>query len=125
MEIFYVGDGRDGGIKSIYDKPDDRLLRRALMAFPPFFYGMYRNAYWCFCNNMEEWRFFLNNKDTEINSLRLLIIKTCLPALRHSSCADISEYSELSDYSEARRAMSTAVPCYEHAPAVHCQRRRR
>lgn len=91
MEIFYSGDGRDGGVKSIYDKPDDRLLRRALMSFPPYFYGMYRNAYWCFCDNMEEWRLFLNNKDTEINSLRLLIIKTCLPALRHSSCADISE----------------------------------
>lgn len=91
MEIFYAGDGRDGGVKSIYDKPDDRLLRRALMSFPPYFYGMYRNAYWCFCDNMEEWRLFLNNKDTEINSLRLLIIKTCLPALRHSSCADISE----------------------------------
>ena len=91
MEIFYAGDGRDGGVKSIYDKPDDRLLRRALMSFPPYFYGMHRNAYWCFCDNMEEWRSFLNNKDTEINSLRLLIIKTCLPALRHSSCADISE----------------------------------
>lgn len=91
MEIFYAGDGRDGGVKSIYDKPDDRLLRRALMSFPPYFYGMYRNAYWCFCDNMEEWRLFLNNKDTEINSLRLLIIKTCLPALRHFSCADISE----------------------------------
>lgn len=91
MEIFYAGDGRDGGVKSIYDKPDDRLLRRALMSFPPYFYGMYRNAYWCFCDNMEEWRLFLNNKDTKINSLRLLIIKTCLPALRHSSCADISE----------------------------------
>lgn len=91
MEIFYAGDGHDGGVKSIYDKPDDRLLRRAMMTFPPYFYGMYRNAYWCFCDNMEEWRFFLNNKDTEINSLRLLIIKTCLPALRNSSCMDISE----------------------------------
>lgn len=91
MEIFYAGDGRDGGVKSIYDKPDDRLLRRALMTFPPYFYGMYRNAYWCFCHNMEEWRLFLNNKDTEINSLRLLIIKTCLPALRLSFCTDISE----------------------------------
>lgn len=91
MEIFYAGDGRDGGVKKIYDKPDDRLLRRALMSFPPYFYGMYRNAYWCFCDNIEEWRLFLNKKNTEINSLRLLIIKTCLPALRHSSCADISE----------------------------------
>ena len=90
MEIFFAGDGRDGGVKSIYDKPDDRLLRRALMTFPPYFYGMYRNAYWCFCNDMKEWRSFLNDKDTEFNSLRLLIIKSCLPTLRQSSYADIS-----------------------------------
>lgn len=109
MEIFNAGDGRDGGIKSIYDKPDDRLLRRALMTFPPYFYGMYRNAYWCFCNNMEEWRSFLNNKDTEINSLRQLIIKTCLPALRHSSCTDISE----SILQSLREAIDNANRDYE------------
>ena len=91
MEIFYAGDGRDGGVKSIYDKPDDRLLRRALMAFPPFIYGMYRNAYWCFCDNMEEWRSFLKDKDAKIGSLRQLIINSCLPALRQSSSKEISE----------------------------------
>lgn len=109
MEIFYAGDGREGGIKSIYDKADDRLLRRALMTFPPYFYGMHRNAYWCFCNNMEEWRVLLNNNDTEINSLRLLIMKTCLPALRHSSCTDISE----SVLQSMREAIDNADRDYE------------
>lgn len=109
MEIFYAEDGSDGGVKSIYDKSDDRLLRRALMSFPPYFYGMYRNAYWCFCDNMEEWRIFLNKKDTEINSLRRLILKTCLPALRHSSCTDISE----SILQSMREAIDNANRDYE------------
>lgn len=89
MEIFTAENGREGGIRNIYDRQEDRLLRRALMTYPPYFYGIDRNGYWCFCNNMDEWRSFLNNNDTEFNALRLLIIQSCLPALKKSS--DISE----------------------------------
>lgn len=83
-EVFYAGDGRDGGIRAIYDRPEDRLLRRTLMACPPYFYGMYRNAYWCFCNNLEEWRIFLNSKDSQFDALRFFIIKMCLPAIKNN-----------------------------------------
>ena len=40
-------------------------------------------------------------------------------------CDGKSEYTELSEYSEARHAMPTAVPCYEHDPAVDNERPRR
>lgn len=94
MEIFYSGDGREGGVRSIYDKPDDRLLRRVLMSYPPYFYGMWRNAYWCFCGNMDEWRLFLNsrivnNEEVRIESLRHFIVHVCIPSIRKSS-SDIS-----------------------------------
>ncbi len=89
MEIFTAENGQEGGVRNIYDRHEDRLLRRALMTCPPYFYGIDRNGCWCFCNNMEEWRSFLNNNDTKFDALRLLIIKSCLPALKKSY--DISE----------------------------------
>lgn len=108
MEIFYT-DGNNGGVRSIYDDQKDRLLRRALMTFPPYSYGMYRSGNWCFCDNTEEWRDFLNNEDSEIDSLRQLIVKSCLPALRHSSCTDISE----SILQSMREAIDNANRDYE------------
>ena len=85
MNIFYAGNGNDGGIRKIYDTEDKRLLRRTLMSLPPYYYG-YRNVNWCFCANMEEWRHFLNyGKNDAFESLRHFIIEICLPALRKAT----------------------------------------
>jgi hypothetical protein len=84
MSIFYAKEGYNGGIRPIYDTENERLLRRSLMSLPPFYYGLYRNAYWCFCANIDEWRALLNGVKTEIESLRKLIIDHCLPAVKKS-----------------------------------------
>ena len=82
--IFFAGEGRDGGVRTIYDNASERLLRRTLMSCPPYYYGYYKKANWCFCANMEEWRDWLNWHDSQIDALRYFIIDICLPAVKIS-----------------------------------------
>ena len=112
MEIF---DGSDGGIKQVYDSSNDRLLRRTLMCFPPHFYGMYRNAYWSFCQNMGEWRQFLNGQfrgddyqSTHFETFRNFIMNVCLPAIKTDA-----ENIEKNIKRCMQASINSAVVCYE------------
>ena len=86
MNIF---DGSEGGLRSSYDDRE-HLFRRTLMSVPPHFYGLYIRKYWSFCNDMNEWRSLLNNKDSQIDSLAHFVVKICLPAVRGMSDANIN-----------------------------------
>lgn len=92
--LLTIFDGSQGGINAIFDD-SRRLLRRALMTFPPYYFGVWRKKYWCFCETMEEWRNYVNRVGEVSNqSLRLLVKNICLPALKNNSSleAQLSEY---------------------------------
>lgn len=127
MEIF---DGSEGGVKRLYDKSPNRLLRRTLMSFPPHFYGMYRNAYWSFCHNMEEWRQFLNGQyrgddyqKVHFETFQHFIMEVCLPAIRTTCdnidaviqrCMEESIASAVENYEEQIKALNEGDKFYLH-----------
>ena len=64
-----------------FDKEDEYLLRRALMAVSkPNYYGYYKGNDWCFCNNREEWKEFLNTQKDRLNTFKQLI-NNCIERL--------------------------------------------
>lgn len=79
--LLNIFDGNEGGINANYDDKN-HLLRRALMSFPPYKFGIRdSNKVWCFCSNLEEWRRYVyGEKDN--NSLRLLIREILAPAYK-------------------------------------------
>ena len=57
-----------------FDKEDEYLLRRALMAVSkPNYYGYYKGNDWCFCNKREEWKGFLDTQEDGLNTFKQLI----------------------------------------------------
>lgn len=64
-----------------FDKEDEYLLRRALMAVSkPNYYGYYKACDWCFCNNREEWKGFLDTQTDGLNTFKQLI-NNCIERL--------------------------------------------
>ena len=51
--LLAVFDGQDGGCTQQLDD-NEHLLRRALMTFKPYYFGMEKNCYWCFCHGLDE-----------------------------------------------------------------------
>ena len=107
MEIF---EGSDKGIRACYDGKD-HLFRRALMCYSPHFYGFYKNKYWCFCNNMDEWRVFLNDNNNAYyqESLSHFIVNVCLPAIKGKTDDEIGN----SVYGCMKKAIEAVDSDYE------------
>lgn len=70
--MLHVFDGSKRGINTLYDEGNSYYLRRALMSYPPYYFGIYKRG-WCFCSEMDDWRKYIRKK-TEDKSLRLLIM---------------------------------------------------
>lgn len=81
--LLNIFDGSEGGINANYDNKK-YLLRRALISFPPYKFGIRdSNRVWCFCSNLEEWRRYVCIEDVkDNNSLRLLIREVLAPAYK-------------------------------------------
>ena len=69
------------GVREIFDKEDEYLLRRALMCFPPHYYGYWKGNDWCFCNNREEWKVFLDTPQTEFIDSFKQLVNNCIERL--------------------------------------------
>ena len=93
LDIF---DGKDGGCAKEFDD-GEHLLRRALMTFSPYYFGMEKNCYWCFCSGLDEWREYVNTKDECRNALYGLLKDVLVPAQKQSQCLRLV----LSDYVES------------------------
>ncbi len=69
------------GVREKFDKEDEYLLRRALMAVSkPNYYGYCKGNDWCFCNNREEWKAFLDTQTDGLNTFKQLI-NNCIERL--------------------------------------------
>ncbi len=88
--LLYIFTGETGGIKSELDNKK-HLLRRALMSYFPYRFGIYKSSGWCFCNDMSDWRKYVNSNDN--NALRLLIKELLVKSIRDF-------YTTLDDYVE-------------------------
>lgn len=95
LELF---DGSDNGVCIKYD--DKRfLLRRALLSFPPYYFGKERNMYWSFNNGINEWREYIRDKDSEIGALQHLLKELLVPAFKMRN--DINDiHNALAEYVE-------------------------
>lgn len=72
-------DGRDGGCTEPFDDKE-HLLRRALMTFKPYYFGMENKGYWSFCHGLDEWREYVNTEDECRNALYSLFKEELVPA---------------------------------------------
>lgn len=61
LELF---DGNDNGLSTKFEK--DYLLRRALMSFPPYYFGKEVSSCWSFNNGLTEWREYITQEDYDI-----------------------------------------------------------
>lgn len=95
LELF---DGSDNGVCIKYDG-NKFLLRRALLSFPPYYFGKERNMYWSFNNGINEWREYIRDKDSEIGALRHLLKDLLVPAFKMRN--DINDiHNALAEYVE-------------------------
>lgn len=74
LDIF---DGSKKGINPKYDEKKTYYLRRALMTYPPYYFGI-KKSVWCFCSELEDWREYIRKGEND--SLRLLIKNILSPA---------------------------------------------
>lgn len=88
----------EGGDKGVTMKYDDHkfLLRRALMSYPPYYFGKERNTYWSFNNGINEWREYIRKKDSEIGAFQSLLKELLIPAFK----SEKDLFSLLSEYVE-------------------------
>mgnify|MGYP003549342472 FL=1 len=93
--LLAVFDGQDGGCTQQLDD-NEHLLRRALMTFKPYYFGMEKNCYWCFCHGLDEWREYVNTKDECASALYSLLKEVLVPAQKAGQ--DLRQ--ALSDYVE-------------------------
>ncbi len=89
-------DGKDGGCTARFDDKD-HLLRRALMTFKPYCFGMKKKHYLCFCNGLDEWREYINTEDECRNTLYCLLKDILVPAQKQGQ--DLRQ--AISDHVEA------------------------
>lgn len=89
LELF---DGNDNGISTKYET--EYLLRRALMSYPPYYFGKERKSCWSFNDGFTEWREYMTEKRSDIRSFQQLMRERLIPAFK--SHKDL--YTELSEY---------------------------
>lgn len=77
--LLAIFDGKDGGCAEQFDDKE-HLLRRALMTFKPYYFGMEKNCYWCFCHGLDEWREYVTTEDECRNALYSLLKEVLVPA---------------------------------------------
>lgn len=77
LELF---DGNDNGLSTKFEK--DYLLRRALMSFPPYYFGKEVSSCWSFNNGLTEWREYITQEDYDISSLQQLMKKLLIPEFK-------------------------------------------
>lgn len=93
--LLAVFDGSDKGVAHKFD--DVRyLLRRALISYKPYRFGKERKSYWSFNNGINEWREYINSKESEIGAFQLLLKELLVPAFKSHKDIDtvLSEYVE-------------------------------
>lgn len=93
--LLAVFDGQDGGCTQKLDD-NEHLLRRALMTFRPYYFGMEKSCSWCFCNGLDEWREYVNTEEDCRNTLYSLLKEVLVPA--HKKRIDLRQ--KLYDYVE-------------------------
>lgn len=64
--------GGDKGVSSTFDD-NTYVLRRALMSYPPYWFGVDRNGYKSFCNGLEEWRGYVRDEEKDMDALKHLL----------------------------------------------------
>ena len=79
LELF---DGNDNGIACKYDDAEKYLLRRAMMSYPPYYFGRERKSCWSFNKGIVEWREYIKAKDSEIGAFQLLLKELLVPAFK-------------------------------------------
>lgn len=94
--LLAIFDGKEGGCTMQFDDKD-HLLRRALMTFRPYKFGMKMNGYWCFCQGLDEWRDYVNTTEESRNALYGLLKEVLVPAQK--SGQDLKQ--AISDHVEA------------------------
>lgn len=77
--LLAIFDGKEGGCTVQFDDKD-HLLRRALMIFRPYYFGMGKNGHWCFCQGLDEWREYVNTTEECRNALYGLLKEVLVPA---------------------------------------------
>lgn len=77
--LLSIFDGGEGGVTSIFDD-EQYLLRRALMSFKPYYFGLRKSGYWSFCNGIDEWREYVDSEGEESRSLYSLMKNVLVPA---------------------------------------------
>lgn len=77
--LLAIFDGKEGGCTMQFDDKD-HLLCRALMTFRPYYFGMEKNCYWCFCHGLDEWREYVNTTEECRDALYGLLKEVLVPA---------------------------------------------
>ena len=77
--LLAIFDGKEGGC-TVQFNDKDHLLRRALMTFRPYYFGMGKNGHWCFCQGLDEWREYVNTTEECRNALYGLLKEVLVPA---------------------------------------------
>jgi len=85
LELF---DGTDNGVSDTFDSANADaehafLLRRALMSYPPYYFGQWRNGYWSFNSGIGEWRDYINEENSDICAFQSLMKDLLVPAFKH------------------------------------------
>ena len=76
LELF---DGIKGGVSVKFD--DERyLLRRALMTYKPYKFGLPKSNCWSFCGDFSEWREYVKSSKSNIGSLQQMMKHLLVPA---------------------------------------------
>ncbi len=88
-------DGKDGGCSANYDD-SSHMLRRALMTFRPYYFGVQKNGCWSFCHGLEEWREYVDTKDDCRCALFALMKEVLVPSYKYGQCleAALAEHVE-------------------------------
>lgn len=94
--LLAIFDGKDGGCTVQFDDKD-HLLRRALMTFRPYNFGMRKKGHWCFWQGLDEWRDYVNTTEECRNALYGLLKEVLVPAQK--SGQDLKQ--AISDHVEA------------------------
>lgn len=94
--LLSIFDGSRRGVAEELVKEGEHLLRRALMTFKPYYYGINEDG-WCFCNSLEEWRKYLNTDEKrDLSSLCKLLRNVLAPAYKKglSLCEVLRDHVE-------------------------------
>lgn len=113
--LLTIFDGKDGGCAEQFDDKE-HLLRRALMTFSPYYFGMKKNCYWCFCQGLDEWREYINTEDECRNALYSLMKEVLIPAQKvgQDLRQTLSDYVETVSREYDQLLLSTDANSFRH-----------